>query len=197
MSTLSPHQIARSAMLTCLSVNAAATKGERYGICPACTAVRRLGPQGLLVRHGWQAKNVRHGQSTGFHIGGHGSHAPIGTGAGNKDALAFAASHRTTADHLEARPAITAEDATQAYLQEIWESAMKSWSYRRVGDRPRRYETLADLQASAGGRSVMHWFSEEGLAYKVRRMTAERAQAIEGHRAHAAILEALVDQNPA
>jgi hypothetical protein len=196
MATNDPTEIAAQITKQGASQTAQARIGTTYGICPACTRIHRLGANGFLVRHGWKARNVRHGQSTGFHIGGHGSEAPIGTQAGNAAALRYAQSHRTTADHIAAQAPITTEDATQAYLQEIWESAMKSWSYRRVGDRPQRYETLADLQASKGWRSVMHWFDQNGLGYKMGRMAAERAQAIEDHRAHADLLVALVTLNP-
>ncbi|CAB4160657.1 hypothetical protein UFOVP732_7 [uncultured Caudovirales phage] len=173
-----------------------ATDAGRFGICPVCAGIHRLTRSRTLVRHGFKARNVRHGQSSGFHIGGHAGQDPIGTALGNREAVMEAQRHHTTADRLAALPPVSTEEATQAYLQEIWESAMKSWSYRRVGDRPQRYETLADLQASKGWRSVMHWFSEEGLAYKAGRMVAQRAQTIEDHRAHADLLVALVTLNP-
>lgn len=168
-----------------------------HGICPACTAVHHLNAKGLIVRHGWRAKNVRHGQSGGFHVGGHGSLAPIGTEEGNKEAHRYAASHRTTADHMASQPAHTMEDATRAYLDLIHDQEVKSWGYRRHGDKPVPYARLDDLKQSRNWSAVQGWFSVEGLTSKMRSMDAYRAATIVGHREHADLLDSLVTLNPA
>jgi hypothetical protein len=193
----SPAALARSITLDCTAVNAQDTKGHRYGICPSCTRVQRLGKAGLLARHGWQARNVRHGQNTGFHIGGHGALPPIGTERGNALATTFADSHRITANHMEAQAPFTTEDAIQDALVEIHGYDVRSWEFRRVGDRPVRHESLEALQATSKFRMYSGWFTRDALASRVARMTRYREATIAEHRMHAEILDALVAQNPA
>jgi hypothetical protein len=193
-----PEALAQTITRDCSSVNAQNTKGHRFGICPACTRVQRLGSSGALVRHGWQAKNVRHGQSTGFHIGGHGSLAPIGTEAGNFHAQAFARSHRKTADHMEAQDAPTEDDAILAHIQDINASRDKSWLARgRYGVRPVPFKTLDEVKAWKSWSMYSGWFSPASLASQASRMLRDREANIADHRAHAEILEALVVLNPA
>lgn len=171
---------------------------KAHGICPACTSIHQINAKGLVVRHGWLAKNVRHGHHGGFHVGGHGSLPPIGTPDGNTLARTHAASNRATADHLEAQPPHTIEDATRAYLDHLSDREMTSWMNRwRVGPKPVRYATLDDLKQSRTWSAVQNWFNADGLASKAHSMDAYRAATIAGHREHADLLDSLVTFNPA
>jgi hypothetical protein len=183
-------QIHRLATDITKAAASATTTEKPVGICPCCTGIHRLTKGGGLARHGWQARNVRHGQSSGFHIGGHGGHAPIGTEAGNALAQGFAASHRKTADHLEALPGFTRDDAEAQILHEIHVDRQRSVEYRHGLKAARELTkwTKEDLKTTPHrGHCDDHY-----LDRKVKALTEERALAIVDHRAHADLLDALV-----
>ena len=173
-----------------------ATDTLRHGICPVCAGIHRLTRSRTLVRHGFKARNVRHGQSSGFHIGGHAGQDPIGTALGNREAIMEAQGHRNTAAHLALQGSITIADAVRHALDEVHASEVKSWEHRRQGDRPRPYATLGDLQATSQYHMVSGWFSPDALAWRVARMTRDRLDRITDHVAHAGLLVALVTLNP-
>lgn len=168
------------------------------GICPVCAATHKLTTRGVLPRHAFQAKNVRHGQSIGFHIGGHGGDCPIGTESGNRTALRVAQSHDDSAAYLVALPSVTDEEALAAIIRDAQDTHLSDrGSYSNP--RPITAEMRAKYATpeAFANTSVRFWFSSDAIVYRRNAMERMRAGEAQAHRDHATLLRKLVQENPA
>jgi hypothetical protein len=163
------------------------------GVCPDCLGRFRLVRSGVMVRHGFNAKNVRHGQSGGFHTGPCQAvgEQPLGTERGNAYAVRLAARLRGWADDEEAKPAFTSEDALAAQIR----SAQDCHFDRQV----RRGQPISAEQRAAfstpaafARTSVCGWFRPDQIEWRRGQMQKARAVRVESWREHAAALDAAV-----
>lgn len=165
--------------------------------CPICAARHVLSRYALTPRHGFSAKNVRHGHTGGFHIGGHGGHFPIGTERGNGLALRTATEHDMTADRLAALPPVTQEEAVESSITEAFAGTERRWRDGGMrGERPVR-PTLETINNDMRWMPYRGWFTGASLEGRARRMMQQRAATVDAHRAHAQLLRELVGKNPA
>jgi hypothetical protein len=174
-----------------------AQQDKPKGICPDCLGHYRLVLGGVMVRHGFTAKNVRHGQHGGFHTGpcqGVGQQ-PIGTERGNAYAVRLAARLRAWAADEEAKPAYTAEEALAAIIRD----AQNTYFDRQV----RRGQPISADQRAAfstpaafANTSVRGWFDVRSIEQRRGALDRARAQRVESWRSHACALDAAVAANP-
>ncbi len=174
-----------------------AQQDKPKGMCPDCLGHYRLVLGGVMVRHGFTAKNVRHGQHGGFHTGpcqGVGQQ-PIGTERGNAYAVRLAARLRGWAADEEAKPAHTTEQALQVQIREAQDCHF-SRQVRR--GQPISAEQRAAFSTPEAFRmtSVSGWFSREQIEWRRGVLERARAQRVESWRSHAGALDAAVAANP-
>lgn len=166
-------------------------------LCPACLGIFRTSKTGQMMRHGFSAKNVRHGANTGWHTGacpGTG-HDPIGTDKGNAFALRIAAQQDEHAAKQEAAPAFTQGDAIALAVAEA-----RLGMNKRNAFRPQplaTFTTLEEFRAHPSFISYSGWFSQGALAQRMARMERQRQEDAAARRAHAAALREAVAANPA
>lgn len=160
-------------------------------ICAGCLGQFRI-VRGVMVRHGFQAKNVRHGQSTGFHTGRCGGVGvmPIGTAGGNGFASRLAEAQIGMAARLEALPEVSTEAAVQDAIHEARDSLFR----RRPASAEER--ALYSTPESFANTSVRGWFSPGSIEQRRRFMGQRRAEEIAQRRQFAADLRAAVVANP-
>lgn len=163
----------------------------RRGICPRCANEYTLLATGILPRHGFTAKGVRHNSlGNGYHIGGHGFDWPIGTAAGNKIALDQASLHDARVTYLAEKPPATAEDAQKDALAEVRTLEIRRGRGAEAPDVP-------TVMSDARFLGYRHWFSDAALKSRQRRIDEQRATAMHEHREMAIIFRRLVKENPA
>lgn len=160
-------------------------------LCPGCLGLFRV-QRGLMVRHGFSALNIRHGESNGYHLGrcaGAGQ-MPIGTAGGNGFALRLAVDHLQRADHLASLPEVTTQQAIEAAVRE----AQKTVFRRRVPTAEER--ALYSTPAAFADTSARSWFWAESIEYRRKQLVQMRVEAIEQHKRAAADLRAAVAAHP-
>jgi len=170
-------------------------------LCPACLrnfkAARNDNPR--MVRHGFRAFHVRHGETGGFHTGncpGTGQ-ARMGTEAGNAFALGQATGYDAEALRQEALPVITLEDATQNAISDA--IAGMAQRYTRPGAARLSVAELTAKYATPEafrGTSYSGWFAPSAIIDLARRLTYQRGQRIAELRAAAVALRQAIAEHP-
>ena len=164
------------------------------GLCPTCLAEHKLNSRGALPRHGFSARNVRHGMHQGYHTGGcPAGTPPIGTRAGNDIALRNALINEQEAVRLRALPALTINDAHADAMREGQDSKARSLgtAWARVTIATAEWATPESL-----GRSYSGWFGPLALRQRLDRMTRARDQRATAMDAFAAALREEVRKHP-
>lgn len=150
-----------------------------FSPCPGCLRTDlRTSPRNTLVRHGFSAHNIKHGENVGYHVGGcpGTNHQPIGTEEGNQFALALAARAKVKAAEIAALPAITIEDATENAIKTAVDFLQRSARFR--GNRDATIADRFSKPADFANTSYRGWFSEDALAARQTRMINERINAV-------------------
>jgi hypothetical protein len=174
-----------------------AKQDKPMGICPDCLGQFRLVSRGVMVRHGFNAKNVRHGQNGGFHTGpcqGVGQQ-PIGTEGGNAYAARLAVRLRGWAADEEAKPAYSSEEALAAQIWAAQDSHF-DWQVRRGQPISAEQRAAFSTPEAFAHTSVRGWFDRGLIEWRRFWLQLHREERVESWRAHAAALDAAVAAHP-